>query len=553
MATLQITTFPSEIRVEEYLSISGTSQGLAGQPLTLVIDNRYQMGAGAVPSNGLWSFRFRFTSPGSRSLVILTQDSAGQEVRSETIQIAVVNGAAPALQVTSFPHQVEQDQGFTINGLAVGLDGRPLTFTVDDRFQFAAGTIPAGDKWSVRFQLNELGNRKLVFSSRNAQGASFTSPPVTVTVLNPATANISITTVPSQVAVRQEFEIAGQASGLVNQPVTLRIDNQLKTSAGTVAANGTWRTQFQFLQAGSRRITAAVEAVSPAALSETVTITVVAASPRIVITPPSQPIYAEDDFVLRGEARGFADGEQLVVRVDRQFILARPTVQNQRWQANLWLSQPGKRAVEVIASDQESAQLELTVLPAQSALKLFARSIWTATTTPEGISDLLNPRRITLHHTVIALLPSNATQQQEILRMRRILDIHLNSSGYSDIGYHYIVMPSGRVYEGRSSRKRGAHDIINDGIGVAVDGDFQGSLQIGALQYDAVINLCTLLCRRFNITDPVTPVSTITADFGTRSLPRLLGHQDRVATRCPGTVYGRLPEIRRDVQRELRG
>lgn len=548
------------MRVEEYLSISGISQDLAGKPLTLLIDNLYQMGAGTVPSNGLWSFRFRFTSAGTRSLVVLAQDDLGNPVRSQSISLVVVAAPPPPLQVTSLPHQVKREEFFIINGIAQGLAGQPLTLTVDDRFQFSAGTLPATEPWSIRFRFTSTGNRKLVFSTPSSSGTVVSSPPVLVSVLEVLEPTIQITTFPAQVTVRQEFVIAGTASGVNAQPVMLSIDNQFKVSAGLVAADGSWQTTTQFLQAGTRRLTASVNLdlanldsanPAPSAISKTVVIKVVPASPRLTITPPTQPIYAEAEFTLTGAAKNFADGEQLVVRADRQYVLARPIVQNQRWQAKLFFNQDGKRLIEVIASEQEQEQIELTVQAAPSSLRLFARTIWTTTPTPEGLPDLSNPRRITLHHTVIAALSTGASQQQEIQRMRRVLDIHLNSSGYSDIGYHYIVMPSGRVYEARSSRKRGAHDLVNDGIGVAVDGDFQGSLRIGEQQYESVVKICVMLCRRMGITDPITPVSTLTADFGTLSLSRILGHRDRVLTACPGTVYQRLAEIRRDVKQEL--
>jgi hypothetical protein len=551
LATLQITSFPSQVRREEYLSISGTSQDLAGRPLTLLIDNQFQTGAGTVPTNGLWSFRFRFTNAGTRSLVILAQDSAGNQVRSQSITISVTNAAPPPLQITILPAQVRVGENLTVQGIAQGLDGRPLTLTIDDQYQFALGNIPAGGNWSIQFRFTSPGNRRMVFSTTNSQGATISSPAATLLVLDAPLPTIEITTFPQQVAVRQSFLIAGTAIGLTGQPVTLTVDNQFRTSAGAVSANGSWQITFQFLQTGTRRLTASVDSGANPIISNTVTITVIAASPRIIIIPPTQPIVAQTGFVLSGEARGFENGEQLVIRADGQFILARPIVQSQRWQATLFFNQAGQRLVEVISSDQEKAQITLNVQPAPSMVNLFARSIWTANPTPEGLPNLTSPRRITLHHTVIAALSSNASQSLEIQRMRRILDIHLNSSGYSDIGYHYIVMPSGRVYEGRSSRKRGAHDVINDGIGVAVDGDFQGSLRVGPQQYEAVVAICTMLCRRLNITDPVTPVSTVTADFGTRQLPRILGHRDRVATICPGTLYSRMAEIRQDVRRNL--
>ncbi|WP_416666020.1 N-acetylmuramoyl-L-alanine amidase [Egbenema bharatensis] len=551
MATLQITSFPAQVSREEFLSISGVSQELAGRPLTLTVDNQFQTGAGVVPSNGLWSFRFRFTTAGNRSVVVSAQDNAGNTVRSQAVTIAVSNTTPPLLQITTLPAQVRLNEELTVRGIAQGLDGRPLTLTVDDRFQFALGTIPTGGNWGIQFRFNTPGNRRLTVSATNAQGNTFSSPPANILVLDGAPPTIEITSFPDRVAARQAFTISGRSSGLIGQPVTLAIDNQFRTAAGLVADDGSWQTTSQFLQTGTRRLTASVDTLSTPIISNTVTITVIAAAPRLLIVPPTQPIMAQMGFVLTGEARGFANGEQLVIRVDGQFVVARPIVQNQRWQATLLFNQPGQRVVEVIASDQERAQIVLNVQPSPMAINLFPRNIWTANPTPESLPNLLNPGRITLHHTVIVNLPSTATQSQEIQRMRQVRDIHLNSSGYSDIGYHYIVMPSGRVYEGRSSRKRGAHDVINDGIGVAVDGDFQGSLRVGPQQYEAVVAICTMLCRQLGISDPVNPVSTVTADFGTRSLPRILGHRDRVATICPGTLYARLGEIRRDVRQNL--
>jgi len=551
LATLQITSFPSQVTRGEYLSISGTSQALAGQPLTLAIDNRYQVGAGAVPSNGLWSFRFRFTDAGTRSLVVFAQDSSGNTVRSQTITIAVTNASPPPLQITTLPAQARATETFTIRGIAQGLDNRPLTLIIDNQYRFGLGNIPAGGNWNVQFRFTSPGNRKMVVAATNVQGTGFTSPAVAILVLEPSPATIAITSVPEQVAVREQFLISGTTTGLVGQLITLTIDNQFRTSAGAAAADGSWQILFQFLQAGTRRLTASADNTPNPAISETVTVTVVSASPRLTINRPTQPIFTETGFELSGEARDFADGEQLVVRADSKYILARPIIRNQRWQAMLFFNQAGQRSIEVIASDQEKEQITLTVQAAPSSLNLFTRSIWTSTTTPEALPDLVNPKRITLHHTVIAALSVNASQSQEIQRMRQVLEIHLNSSGYSDIGYHYIIMPSGRVYEGRASRKRGAHDVINDGIGVAVDGDFQGSLRVGTQQYEATVATCVMLCKRLGITDPITPVSTVTADFGTRQLSRILGHRDRVATMCPGTLYSRLAEIRRSVQQEL--
>jgi len=458
------------------------------------------------------------------------------------------------IQITAFPSQVRVEEYLTISGTAQGLEGRPLTLTFDDRFPTGAGSVSASGTWSVRFRFTQAGNRKLIFSATNAQGTVIRSQPIFINVVTtplPPQVEIEIVAYPAEIRARETFTVAGTASNAAGKTVILTVDNQFRVGNSKVATDGTWQSDFQFLQPGTRRMTAAIAEGSEPAISNTVTIKVLPASPRLSITPPTQPVRAREGFVLQGGAKNFDNGEQLVIRVDRKYVLARPTVQNQQWQANLFFNQAGDRLIEVISSDQERTQIELDIQEAQPLVPILPYTLWTSEPTPDSIPDLINPKRITLHHTVIAALPETATQAQEVQRMRQILNIHLNSSGYSDIGYHYIIMPSGRIYEGRSSLKKGAHDLINDGFGVAVDGDFQNLRRITQKQFEAIVSLCALLCKRMGITDPVTPVSTQTYDFGLRSLPRILGHRDRVATACPGTVYERLGEIRQAVKQAL--
>ncbi|GAB4238859.1 MAG: hypothetical protein Kow00121_65670 [Elainellaceae cyanobacterium] len=549
---LQITSYPTQVRVEEFLTIRGVAPGLAGQPLTLTIDDRYQNGAGRVASDETWSVRFRFTQPGNRSLVFSVETAQGNITRSQPIVVTVVPAPPPSLEVLTYPSQVRTEEFLTVSGTAYGYEGKTLTLTFDDQYQTGAGQIPDDGNWSVQFRFTQPGNRRLVFSLQDDRGSTIRSEPITIAVVTAPPSGITITSYPVEVRIREPFMISGTSTGLVGKSVVLTIDNEFKTSAGTVAADGSWQIPFQFLQPGTRRLTASVDNnPNGLVISETVTVTVIAVSLQLTITPPTQSPQAGETFILRGEARNFENGEQLVVRADRQYVLARPTVQNQRWEAAIFFLQSGRRLVEVLASEQQRAQIELNVAPSQSSLLVFPYTVWTSVSTPDSIPDLINPMRITLHHTVIAALPANATQDQEIQRMRFILNIHLNSSGYSDIGYHYIIMPSGRIYEGRSSQKRGAHDVVNDGFGVAVDGDFQDPRRITQKQFETIVALCTMLCKRMGIKDPVTPVTTRTADFGIRQLPRIMGHRDRVATGCPGTIYTRLNEIRQAVRARL--
>jgi hypothetical protein len=362
---------------------------------------------------------------------------------------------------------------------------------------------------------------------------------------------VKITSIPPEVKVRQSFAIAGTADpDKVGETVTLTVNNQLKISGGVVAPNNSWRIELTFLQPGDYRLIISIKDKSEAA-----TIKVSTAPPRIRFTTIPTAMRVEETFTLGGEAEGFQDGEQLVILVDKQFEVARPQIKDGKWQAALLFHRPGKRLVEAIASEQERVQIELNVESGE--LEIVPRQSWNARPPKEPLTDLINPKRITIHHTFIPSEPA-ASQPAEIQRMREIQSGQMDGSQrFSDIGYHYVIMASGRIYEGRPERKKGAHDMVNDGIGICFDGDYTNR-QVTQAQFRSAVALCTKLCQRIGITDPVTPISTPThPDSGkppTVNVPRILGHRDRVATGCPGVEGGktvRLEEIRQAVKQAL--
>jgi len=365
---------------------------------------------------------------------------------------------------------------------------------------------------------------------------------------------IQITQSPqTPIQIKTRFSVAGTSTpSYAGKKLTIIVDNQFRTIGPAVNLDGTWKFDFLFQQAGRRRVR--VEIGSEGA---EVIIPVITEPPK----PPRPPrlrfinlpssIKAEETVTFQGEADDYNDGDQLVLRVDQQFELARPKVQAGKWQTIALFHQTGSRTLEILGSEQDRAQVVITVQAA--ALQVFNRNVWTNQPTPPDLPNL-QPKRITVHHTALAGAPAvSAAQAQEAERMRLIWRSHVNGNGWSDIGYHYIIMPSGRIYEGRSERKRGAHDLVNDGLGVAFDGVFS-SATISPQQFQSAIALCTSLCKRFGFADPVTPVPTPTADFGTRNLPLICSHRDRVNTECPG-VQGattvRLGEIRQAVRTNL--
>lgn len=359
---------------------------------------------------------------------------------------------------------------------------------------------------------------------------------------------ITISSIPSEVKVKETFEIKGTTSPeLAGKAIIVTVDNRFTSSAGVVGNDNSWTISFMFNQDGNRKLKVLI-----ADESEIRDIKVSLGTGRLRFTNVPSTIKTEEKFTLSGDAEGFDDGDELLLSVDG-FVVDRPRVSGGKWQAAVLLHTSGKkRLFELKASEQDKVQIELDVQ--SSDVEIISRRTWFDNKPPaQPLTNLASPKRITIHHFADPSVPA-ATQSQEIERMRSVRNAHMTGSqGFSDIGYHYVIMASGRIYEGRPEGKRGAHDVVNDGIGIAFDGDYT-SRTITNAQFDSAVKLCTMLCRRMGINDPTVPISTPTADFGTRSLPRICAHQDRVITGCPGVPGGttvRLKEIREKVKASL--
>ncbi len=456
------------------------------------------------------------------------------------------------LKVTQAPQSpVLVQQRFSILGVAAPSDAaKNLLLTVDGQFRTVGPLVNPNGTWEVDFLFQQVGNRRL-----KIELDSDSTELVISVVSSPAeTRQIRFTQVPSQLPVAQSATVSGTAANFPDgSALILRADGQFELAKPFVR-NGRWQAAIGFNQPGRR----VLEIISSDGLSrDRAEVNIVAATPRpsnVAFTNPPRQVKVEDTITLTGTATNYTDGAQLILRADQKLELARPLVQNGKWQAQTVFRQTGNRLVEIVGSEQDKAQTIIEVIGAAPGnFQILPRSTWTSIPTPSSLPDL-QPKGITLHHTFLSGPPAtNASIADEAARMRVIYNGHVNGNGWADIGYHFIVMPSGRVYSARNETKRGAHDVVNDGLGVSFDGIYS-SATINQNMYNSAVALCTLLCKRYGITNTITPIATPTADFGTRNLPRMMGHRDRVATECPGTEGGRtvrLPDIRQEVNGNL--
>lgn len=100
--------------------------------------------------------------------------------------------------------------------------------------------------------------------------------------------------------------------------------------------------------------------------------------------------------------------------------------------------------------------------------------------------------------------------------VRAIQDFHMDSNGWVDIGYNFLVR-DGKVFEGRGWTTHPAHDGVNDTLGICVIGTYTSDLPTEA-DLDALVWFIAEARRE---TGKELPVS---------------GHRDAdgAATECPG-------------------
>ena len=148
---------------------------------------------------------------------------------------------------------------------------------------------------------------------------------------------------------------------------------------------------------------------------------------------------------------------------------------------------------------------------------VIPRTQWAAAGPELRLADpMVRVERITVHHD--GMPPVALTSQAAVAaRIEQIRKGH-RGNGWADIGYHYIVDPQGRVWEGRPIALQGAHVKLANprNMGVLVLGNFEVQRPTPAAT-DSVERFLVEQMRRYRV--PVNSVYT---------------HKELAATACPG-------------------
>jgi hypothetical protein len=164
----------------------------------------------------------------------------------------------------------------------------------------------------------------------------------------------------------------------------------------------------------------------------------------------------------------------------------------------------------------------------------------------------------TVTHLVIHHSAGNTTSGDYAAVVRSYWDFHVNTRGWDDIGYNWLIDGNGVIYKGRAWKSDmeenvlGAHNSSkNSGTsGICCIGDYTGSSVPVAALWNSLYKELAFLCFRFSL-DPIGV--KYHASIG-RSNDIIDGHKDSGGgTECPANIANYYPIIRNAVLKELSG
>jgi len=175
------------------------------------------------------------------------------------------------------------------------------------------------------------------------------------------------------------------------------------------------------------------------------------------------------------------------------------------------------------------------------------RICWCPTCPIDTSPEFTEPTHLVVHHSA-----GNNQSNNFKTVVESIWDLHVNTNGWDDIGYNWLIDPNGILYEGRPDDFQGAHfSCLNENtVGICVIGDYS-LVQPAEPALNTLVNVLAYEATEHAI-DVRTQSYHLTGDF---ILDNVAGHRDSEGsinacsgTVCPGdSFYPLLGEIRQRV------
>lgn len=230
---------------------------------------------------------------------------------------------------------------------------------------------------------------------------------------------------------------------------------------------------------------------------------------------------------------------------------------------------PALRRVEVNTVDARwdvRPTADAPPLPASARPPVVTRTAWGS---PDGQGSRVQPvyypvTHMVVHHTADANSLTGGEQRWSD-RVRAIWSFHTFTRGWGDIGYNYLIDPTGVVYEGRAGGDDAVafHDTANYGsMGTVIIGTYSG-VDPPAPAVDSLVDLLAWKAEQKRI-DPLgrsfyygCSISRFCAPFTPGAIvENVAGHRQVTPgrTSCPGDrLLGFLPGVRQRVSERIAG
>ena len=173
------------------------------------------------------------------------------------------------------------------------------------------------------------------------------------------------------------------------------------------------------------------------------------------------------------------------------------------------------------------------------------RTVWGAGLGLSSSISIGTPTITTVTHLIVHHSDGPNTSVNWAATVASIWDYHVNTNGWSDVGYNWLVAPSGQLFVGRGSGNNvvGAHYCSKNGntMGVCMMGTY-----INVPPTDTSLRTLERLLAWKCLDSGINPTATAFKDGAL--LNTITGHRSGCATDCPGDqTWNLLPTIRQNV------
>ena len=175
---------------------------------------------------------------------------------------------------------------------------------------------------------------------------------------------------------------------------------------------------------------------------------------------------------------------------------------------------------------------------------------------PLGLSNLASRTPTAVTHLAVHHSAGQTVSNDFAAVVRSYWSFHVNTRGWIDIGYNWLVDPNGVIYQGRAFNTDGFRDVIGAHVsqqnsflmGICVIGDYTSGVPSDA----ARISLHEMLAWKASERN-IDPLGrSVKSGFGMQD--NIAGHRDYMSTECPGnSFHPQLPSVRIAVDAILKG